>query len=524
MGLIRATGDMEDVDVDDILFYNGTLVPITGPARPGVLAVKGGRISWIGSSGERRQARETVDLRGGALLPGFIDTHVHLTSTGFDMAGPDLRNVRSVAQALDRIAEAAQRLKPDEPLWCGGYDPSVIAERRLPTRDELDRAVPDRVAWVSHAEYHAGSGNSPCLDYLGITGDHSSLPGIDRELRTGRPTGLLLAEANGWARRRVSDLIPDPARLSAQQAAAREAARRGVTTVHAMEGGNLFHDRDVHTLLKAGDTLAVDVVLYWQTTDLKRVISEGLPRIGGCVPLDGSTGTHTGAMHAPYTDAPDCVGVTYLSQEELDEWVLGAHRAGLQVSMHVGGDRSITMLLDAFEKALKAYPRADHRHRIEHFEVPQLGDFDRAAGLGVALAMQPAFDYFWGAWEGDYRITLGDERWARTNALRTAIRRGVVVAGGSDSGVTPIDPLLGVHAAVNHHRPDQCLTTAEALRLFTINAAGIGFQEDDCGALEPGRRADLVVLDQNPLEVPAPHLKDVGVRATFRSGRPTWMG
>lgn len=509
--------------MDDLLLVGGRVITLVG--EPGqALAVREGRVSFVGRDDEarRRPARETIDLGGRTVIPGFIDAHVHLVATGLDMEGPDVGGARSVKQVLARIAEYAGRLAPGEVLWCGGIDPSVIAERRLPTRDELDAVVPDRVVWVCHAEYHAGSANTRCLQYLGLDDRGAETDGVDREMISGRPTGWLSADANGLARRRVGELISGQRRRAALQAAAARAASKGITTVHAMEGGNLFGDGDVDLVLSHGSGLPVDVVLYWQTTDVARVRRVGLPRIGGCVPLDGSTGTHTGAMIEPYTDAPECRGTTYLSQTELDDWVMEAHASGMQVAMHVGGDRSAAMLLDAYENALKALPRKDHRHRIEHFEVPQPQDMARAARLGVALSMQPAFDYFWGSHDGDYHLTLGEERWARTNAVGSALRSGILVGGGSDSGVTPMDPLLGMHAALNHHRPGERVSADDALRLFTSNAARLAFQERDRGVLTVGCRADFAILSDDPLLVPAHEVKDIGVMATFRLGTPTY--
>lgn len=508
--------------VDDLLITGGTVITMDRPFEAAAVAVKNGLVAWVGGREEARcrQARETVDLKGAALLPAFIDTHVHLTATGMDRGGPALSLARSLEQALGMIADAAARLAPGEPLWCGGYDPSTITERRMPTRNELDAVAGERVVWVSHAEYHAGAGNSQCLRSLGLDGS-SDMNGIDRDL-DGRATGLLVAEANGLARRMMGERFGDEVRRMALHRAAEEAAAHGVVTVHAMEGGALFSDRDVEALFRFGGELPVDTVLYWQITDVERVRQAGLPRIGGCVPLDGSTGTHTGAMIEPYSDAPGCTGLTYLSESQLDEWVMEAHRLGMQVSMHVGGDRSIEILLNAFEKALNAFPRAGHRHRIEHFEVPQPHHFERAARLGVALAMQPAFDHFWGQAGGDYQLTLGEARWARTNAVGTAVRHGILVGGGSDSCVTPIDPLLGVHAAVNHHRADERLSVAAALRLFTVDAARLAFQENDRGTLTPGKRADMVVLAENPLAVPPEAIRSIEVLATFRKGAATF--
>lgn len=529
--------------MDDLIFVGGKIqLPGRAPVN-GALSVRDGQISaiWTESeSGSATQSRlelerernlqdaRVIDLQGAVLLPAFIDTHVHMTAYGYDLIGPNLRGVKSLEEVLIKIAAAAAQCPEGTLVWCSGMDPSTIPEKRMPTRTELDAAAPDRIVWVCHAEYHAGCGNSACLQYVGIE-TPSGLPigmpgGVDRDLQTKRATGLLTAKANSQARNKLANLVSDLVRHEALRRTALEAAAHGITTIHAMEGGPLFSDQDVRVLqdmITYGE-LPVDVVLYWQTTEVAKALAAELPRIGGCVPLDGSIGTHTGAMMEPYRDLPGCIGTNYFSQGELDEFVEKAHRAGLQVSMHVGGDRSAEMLLQSFEKALLAYPRSDHQHRIEHLEIPRPDHFERAARLGVAVAMQPAFDYYWGQRGGDYEATLGPERWSRSNALKSALEAGVLVAGGSDAGVTPLDPLLGIHAAVNHFRADERLSVTEAVRLYTENAARLAFQEHDRGSITVGKRADLVILKEDPWLVAPANIKDIKVLATFREGRQTF--
>lgn len=544
--------------MDDLIFIGGKIqLPGRAPVS-GALSVKDGLISgiwtetgpdpelWVTSGldahtnsdvalrsdaapqshpNQYRPAAKVIDLQGAVILPAFIDTHVHMTAYGFDLVGPNLRHVKSLDEALAIIASAAAERPAGSLVWCGGIDPSTIPERRMPTRDELDAVAPDRIVWVCHAEYHAGSGNSACLQYVGIESS-AGLPinmpsGVDRDLMNGLATGLLTAKANSQARNRLGELIPDHQRREAIRRTALTAAEHGIATIHAMEGGPLFSDHDVRIMQEmiTNGELPVDVVLYWQIIDVAKARAVALPRIGGCVPLDGSIGTHTGAMMEPYSDQPGCIGNNYISLKELDEFVAAAHRAGMQISMHVGGDRSAEMLLQAYEKALQAYPRSDHRHRIEHLEIPRPDHFERAARLGVAVAMQPAFDYYWGQPGGDYEVTLDRERWTRSNALKSALEAGVLVGGGSDAGVTPLDPLLGIHAAVNHHRVDERLSVTEAVKLYTENAARLAFQEHDRGSIAVGKRADLVVLGEDPWEVAPTSIKDIQVMATFRAGK-----
>jgi predicted amidohydrolase YtcJ len=263
-------------------------------------------------------------------------------------------------------------------------------------------------------------------------------------------------------------------------------------------------------------------VVYFQSTDVQRVLDLGLPRIGGCVLVDGAYGEHTAALLEPYTDDPTTRGVLYFSDEELDDFVGRAHKAGLQISMHAIGDAAIEQLLNAYEQALAGDRRPDHRHRIEHFSLPTREHIERAARLGVAVAMQPIFAAMPDSGEIDCQLAgleyLGPERYARRHPYRTIIDAGILVGGGSDSDAKPMGPLAGMHAVVNHPDEERRLTAREALSLFTTNAAKIGFEEEEKGTIAPGKLADLVVLGEDPLSVDPTSLKDIPVEMTIVGG------
>jgi len=206
----------------------------------------------------------------------------------------------------------------------------------------------------------------------------------------------------------------------------------------------------------------------------------------------------------------------YHTQEEIDAFVLEAHRAGLQVAMHAVGDGAVEQALNAYEAALTVHPGDDHRHRIEHCEVIREDQIQRAQRLGVALAIQPPFNHYWPHTE--YYATLGEERAWKADPVRTLMRPDLLVAGGSDSTVTPLGPMIGVHAAVNHSNPAERVSVQEGLELYTINAARIAFEEHDKGSLEIGKLGDFVVLAQGPFEVDAGHIKDIPVEMTVIGG------
>jgi predicted amidohydrolase YtcJ len=290
----------------------------------------------------------------------------------------------------------------------------------------------------------------------------------------------------------------------------------GITTLHALEGDDTGDDRAVLNLMAAMRGLLLRFVLYYQTMNVDRVLTLGLPRIGGCILLDGDIGPRTAALSEPYVDDPACYGTLYHSQEEIDAFVLKAHRAGLQVAMHAVGDGAVEQALRAYEAALVAFPRDDHRHRIEHCEVIREDQILRAQRLGVALAIQPPFNHYWPHTE--YYTTLGEERAWEADPVRTLMRPGLLIAGGSDSTVTPLGPLIGVHAAVNHSNPAERVSVQEALELYTINAARIAFEEREKGSLQMGKLGDFVVLAKDPFAVDPGHIKDIPIDMTVIGG------
>ena len=322
-------------------------------------------------------------------------------------------------------------------------------------------------------------------------------------------------------------MIDDSTRVAAIHRAADMAGPVGVTTVHALEGGSpdehgWLTERDVEILLEEREDLPVRTVVYFQSTLVQKALDLGLPRIGGCILVDGAYGEHTAALLEPYTDDPTAKGVLYFSDEELNDFVGRAHGAGLQISMHAIGDAAIEQLLNAYEQALALDPRSDHRHRIEHFSLPTPEHIERASRLGVALGMQPIFAAMPEPGEAHSQLPglefLGPKRYSRRHPYRKIVEAGILVGGGSDSDAKPMDPLAGMHAVVNHPDEQRRLTVMEALSLFTLDAAKIGFEEEGKGSIEPGKLADLVVLGDNPLTADPRTLKDIAVEMTIVGG------
>lgn len=237
----------------------------------------------------------------------------------------------------------------------------------------------------------------------------------------------------------------------------------------------------------------------YQTMDVRRVLDLGLPRIGGCLTVDGACFEHTACFSEPYVDRPDTCGCLNYSEEDVLDFVMEAHRAGLQVGMHAIGDRAIDVLVRAYAAAQALHSRLDCRHRVEHFQAPNDEALAIAHDLRLALPMQPIFSYLWDRREADHYVAaFGPSRAERMEPFAQLLQCGLRVAGGSDSPVTEIDPLLGMQAAVNNPASSRRVPVDAALRMFATDAAWVGREEDVTGTSSVGKRADLAVLGADP--------------------------
>jgi hypothetical protein len=240
--------------------------------------------------------------------------------------------------------------------------------------------------------------------------------------------------------------------------------------------------------------------------DIPQIMDLGLPSIGGDLPVDGSIGARTAAVMAPYADSPGN-GITYHADDELVAFFRAGHMAGLQVGVHAIGDRAIEQVITVWERVYTALDSRDRRHfrarrhRVEHFEMASAAQVERAAMLGLAVSVQPTFDRSWGEPGGLYDTGLGWERAATMNPFRMMIERGIEVGAGSDSPITPFDPVLSILACETHHDVAQRLSRFEAIRMHTAGGARLGHQEDKKGALGPGTHADMAVFDADLMSV-----------------------
>lgn len=500
-------------DASGTLFHNARVHTVS--ARQPLaewFTVTGGRLSRVGS-GAPPSAKRTVDLAGRTVVPGFVDSHIHFFQTGLDLLFIDLSGATTIAEVSERLIAGATGRRSW--VFAHSFEEDALIDVERITRHDLDRIHPDRPVWVNRVDYHSAVVNTAGLRRLelpsGIRGALKDEDGLN---------GVLRADAYVHAKRHVSGRYPVSLKDRALKQAVHACVRRGITAVHALEGGPLFGDEGVHALLSKMDRLPVDVTLFLQEKNVYFTKQLGFEHLGGCILIDGSIGSYTAAVgDGGYADdATAAAGILYETTRSLLPFVQSAHGAGAQLAFHAIGERAIDVVLDAYERTLERAPRFDHRHRVEHFELASDRQIERAAELGVVVAMQPAFEHYWGGPDGMYAARLGD-RWRSTNRLRTILDAGVRIAGGSDANVTPPDPLLGMHAAVNHPNAEQRVTPAEALRMMTLDAAYAAFNDNRHGSIEAGKEASFVVLDDDPLAVSVDRLRDVRVLQTWSSGK-----
>jgi len=507
------------------------------PRRPWAdgIAVRGDRIAAVGSSAEIRKLAgaeaRLIDARGGMVVPGFVDAHVHFVDGGFRLSSVQLRDARTPAEFVRRIRDFAATVPPGTWIQGGDWDHEQWGGE-LPTRAWIDSVTPAHPVWVNRLDGHMALANSAALRAAGIGDSVAAVQGgtVVRDA-AGAPTGVLKDNAMDLVWRVVPDA---PAELEdrALDAAMRHVAEQGVTSVH-----NMGSWRDLATFERAHAAGRLRTRIYaavplasWQRlrdTVQARGRGDAWLRIGALKGFaDGSLGSHTAAFLEPFTDQPADRGFFVTPPDTLYEWTKGADAAGLHVLVHAIGDRAIRAQLDVFERVAREHGARDRRFRIEHAQHVAPADLPRFARLGVVASMQPYHAIDDGRWAD--RV-IGAERSRTTYAFRSLLDARATVAFGSDWFVAPPTPLEGIYAAVTRRTlddrhpggwvPEQRITVEEALRAYTSAAAYAAFEEEEKGTLERGKLADFVLLDRDLTRIPPETIRDARVVMTLVGGR-----
>jgi predicted amidohydrolase YtcJ len=506
------------------------------PAHPEAQAIawREDRILAVGTDDEvsalAGPRTRVMDARGGTVAPGFVDAHLHFVNGGATLTEVQLRDVRSREEFAARIAAYARTLPRGAWMLGGDWDHTHWGGE-LPTRAWIDGVTPDAPVFVSRLDGHMALANGAALRAAGITRDTPDVPGgtIVRDANR-EPTGIFMDNALSLVERAIPPMSNDAADR-ALDAAMTYVAAQGVTSVESMGTWD-----DVATYRRAHDAGRLRTRIYavvplatWERLR-DEVAAHGRGdawlRIGGLKGYaDGSLGSHTAWMLAPFTDGGG-TGLTVTPPETLYERVAGADAAGLQVMIHAIGDRGNRTVLDVYERVAREHGQRDRRFRIEHAQHLAPEDLRRFGALGVVPSMQPYHCIDDGRWaEG----AIGPERAKTSYAWRGLVDSHATLAFGSDWPVAPATPVEGIYAAVTRRTldgahpggwvPEQRITVEEALRAYTWGGAYASFDEAQRGKLAPGQLADIVAIDRDLLRISAVDIADAHVETTIVGGR-----
>lgn len=509
----------------DLILFNANVITMN-PSFPKAefMAIQDSKIQNVASGGDFggliNSKTKVIDCHGKTVLPGFIDAHVHFHGFSERLTSIDLsprNNVRSISDIRDKISQISKALPSGTWIRGAGYNEFYLAEKRHPTRSDLDMATSTHPIKLTHRSGRAHVLNSLALRLVNLSKETADPTDalIDRDIQTGEPTGLLYGMGNHLAK-----FIPPIGHDQMEQGvklANQQLSSLGITSIHDASPRNnlsrwkMFQHWIERGLLRSRVCMALGAEGYeeYRNHPFQTRIDENRLRVQGLKII----------LH-------ETTGQLYPTQEELNEMVLDIHRSGLQAVLHAIEGKTIEAACDAIAYALKKSPRADHRHRIEHCSVCTPSLAKRLASLGITVVTQPSFIYY----NGDrYLKTVPKPNLEHLYPLSTLVKNGVAVAGSSDCPVVPANPIIGIYSAVSRKTEagdfvlsDEQITPLEALKMYTQDAAKATYEEKVKGSVEPGKLADLVVLSGDPTKLPLNEIKDIKVEMTILDGKVVW--
>ncbi len=520
-------------------FINGKIYTVNEkqPTAEAVV-VKGNKIIFVGSNDEAKKlidnSTNVIDLKGKLMLPGFIDDHVHFINGGNYLLGIDLRPANSTTEFKNILKEYASK-NPGKWITGGYWDHEKWERKELPTKEMIDEVVPDQPVFVERLDGHMGVANSYVLRLAGITKDTKNPDGglIVKDPETGEPTGVLKDNAMNF----VYNIIPAATfqeNYKAALAALNEAKRLGITSVQDIT----FDDQlEVYKKLRDEGKLTCRIYTRMPIAEYKKLVDQNIQvgteddliKMGSLKAFaDGSLGSSTAWFFDKYNQDTTTFGLPMdiITDGSLEKWALDADKNHLQISVHAIGDRANAYMLDLFEKIEKENPQWDRRFRIEHAQHVRFQDIPRFAKLGVIASVQPYHCIDDGVW-AEKRI--GPDRIKYTYPFKSFLDAGVKICFGTDWYVAPLNPLLGLYAAVTRRTlddknpngwiPEQKISIEDAIKCYTLNSAYAAFEENVKGSIEPGKLADLIVLSDDILKIDPVKIKDASVEMTVFDGK-----
>ena len=534
-------------ETPDTIFVDGDIYTQATPARAQAMAVRDGRIIAVGTNDDIRKLKgahtQVVDLTGHFVMPGFNDAHCHLQGGGFEQMNVNLVGAKSLAEMQQRIADRAKTAAPGEWIIGDGWDHTLWTEQNLPTRQEMDTVTAGHPAIFVRVDGHIAVANSVALQVAGVTAQTVPPQGgaIDHDAQ-GQPTGIIRESAQSLVFSKVPQPTPAQRRRAAELALA-DAARHGITSAQDNSDWEQFlvyeeMEREGKLTLRISEWLRfgdpVDLLdkhrAHHPANDpmLHTTMLKGF--------MDGSLGSRTAALLAPYSDDPGNSGLPQYKQADLNALAVARVAAGFQLGFHAIGDRAAQMALDAFAEAErngreKGLPGGKDpqqlRLRIEHDQVIAPDQFAQYRKLGVIASVQPNHlltDMNWA------ESRIGPERAKTSYPWKQFLDNDVRLAFGTDYPVEPITPFRGVYAAVTRKNeagtkeyfPEQKVTIDQALAAYTTGSAYAEFMEKSKGTLAPGMLADFVVLDRDLTKVAPPEILKTQVLRTVVGGKTVY--
>jgi len=519
------------------LVINGKI--FTGlDSRPFVeaLAAADGKILATGNKKEIKRyigpETRVIELDEGVAIPGLIDAHTHFSSGGRSLIELSFHGVDSVEKVQQMVAEKIQELPAGTPVFGREYDHTLFPGQKWPTKEDLDKVSPDNPVVIRRVDGHSIWVNSLALKLSGINSKTKDPFGgeITRDPKTGKPTGILKEAATGLIR--IRQTIPSTAEEDILRALD-HARKLGLTGVHASSD---LTELEIYKKLRAEGKLTLRVYAWLPAEGIDHYIKQGIRQGQGDEYLkvgflkafiDGTLGSGTALMFEPFEDDPGKSGLAQYPEETFYDLMEKAYANSFQVGVHAIGDKGVNWVLNAVERAQQKYGKKDLRYRIEHAQIIKPEDFKRFAELGVIASMQPTHC------TTDMRfceIRIGKERSKYAYAWRTLLDNGTAIAFGSDWPVEPLDPRRGLYSAVTRKSiefdypeggwfPEQKLTMAEAIKLFTYSSAYASFEENIKGTLEPGKLADITVYAKDLFAIEPKEILTAPVSYTILGGK-----
>jgi len=534
---------MGDVLAADMVLVNGKVVTVdSDDSIVEAVAVKNGKILAVGSTDEIKslagEGTEILDLEGKTVLPGIIDTHTHPSGAAVRFYEINCRSppMESIGEILGMVAEKVTDVGPGKWIRCSNYNDIKLREKRHITRWELDGVAPDNPVFISKETGHLYVVNSKAFELAEVTKETPDPPGgkIDRT-EEGEATGLLYETAGSL----VSNLIPPYTVEDVKEGMKKvwaQFSEWGVTTTHDASAHRdairayqqLLSEgvRRVRTLLmvSARRPGGEDIVGSMRALGVESGYGDDWLKVMTLKIMgDGSGSGGSAAVYTPQHRGMKDLGLMTTSEEEITRLTVAAHEAGIRVSIHSIGDRGIDAGLDAIEEAQRRMPLEDMRHRIEHNSCCTPKQLERIKVLGVAPSSSIGYMYGIG---DDYVENFGPERVRWLHPHRTMQEMGIIAGGNNDYPVTHYSPFVQIYSAVTRRTrtgqvvsPEECISIEDAIRLYTWNGAYIGKEEEIKGSIEPGKLADMVVIDRDILSVPHEEIKDIQVLTTIANGK-----